>query len=96
LADQFRKLALFAGTCIVADICFWATQQTESSTMKQEELLSGLQHAVNQYQQEKRDVIIQAICQMPSGLSNEGMLAAVKDLVLQHGQFSSVAKARAL
>ncbi|KAG9033867.1 hypothetical protein FRB95_014189 [Tulasnella sp. JGI-2019a] len=66
-----------------------------SPAMK-EELLTGLQDALSQYQQEKGNVIIQVICQMPSGLSDQEMLAGVKDRILQHGQFSSVAKPQAL
>ncbi|KAG8983212.1 hypothetical protein FRB94_005917 [Tulasnella sp. JGI-2019a] len=59
--------------------------------MGQEELLSSLQHALNLYQQDKKDVIIQAMCQLPHGLSKEEMSDAVKHLILQHCQVSPVA-----
>ncbi|KAG9036186.1 hypothetical protein FRB95_009549 [Tulasnella sp. JGI-2019a] len=85
VADQVR------GFAALADICFWTSQQSKSSKLGKEELLSRLQHALDQYQQDKKDVIIQAICHMPN-VSKE----AVKHLILQHGQFSPVAKAQAL
>ncbi|KAG9001363.1 hypothetical protein FRB93_012139 [Tulasnella sp. JGI-2019a] len=96
VADWHRSASTLAGTCIAADICFWTSQQAASSPMTQEELLPHFQHALDQYQKEKKDVIIQAICQIPDGLSDEDRSGAVKQLILQHGQFSPVAKARAL
>ncbi|KAG8977742.1 hypothetical protein FRB94_004032 [Tulasnella sp. JGI-2019a] len=96
MTDHMRQLAIFSGTCLVADICFWTSQWTEPSILNQDVLLLNLQHALHQYQQEKKDTIMQAISQIPNGLSDKKMLEVVQHLITQHGQFSHEVKARPL
>ncbi|KAG9026843.1 hypothetical protein FRB95_008392 [Tulasnella sp. JGI-2019a] len=64
--------------------------------MNQQALLANLQHALHQYQEKKKDALIQAICQIPNGLSDKEMSEALQHLILQHGQFSTGIKPQAL
>ncbi|KAG8991842.1 hypothetical protein FRB94_012219 [Tulasnella sp. JGI-2019a] len=60
-----QRLSMIAGTCIIVDICSWSFEGTPASGKSQAELLSALQHALISYQQQKKDLVIQSISQMP-------------------------------
>ncbi|KAG9006347.1 hypothetical protein FRB94_000811, partial [Tulasnella sp. JGI-2019a] len=89
VAGQIRRLG------IVADICFWNSQRTESSGTSETELLSALQCALDQYQEKKHDVI-QTICEMPRQWHNQDILLDLMQLIFQYTPSSSANRPRAL
>ncbi|KAG9014528.1 hypothetical protein FRB93_013653 [Tulasnella sp. JGI-2019a] len=95
VAGQIRRLGIVAGTFIVADICFWNSQRTESSGTSETELLSALQCALDQYQEKKHDVI-QTICEMPRQWHNQDIPLDLMQLIFQYTPSSSANRPRAL